>query len=179
MGSWGKTTRYIYREPREGIQKPTTNLTRNDAGSADLTGCLITLPLVHKWVLRTNPSQICSVLFGVRGHGLFADALTICFTLHHYCDVTLVTRNLEPSAIGCCANRCLIGGSGATWVGVQTDAILDAVKRFEEERDAKSTALSAAAKRTAMVRLGQEIPPLSGRSTLSYTSTFVPKSSPV
>ena len=63
--------------------------------------------------------------------------------------------------------------------GVQTDAILDAVKRLEEERDAKPTAPSAAAKRTAMVRLGQEIPPPSGRSTFSYTSTFVPKSSPV
>jgi len=50
----------------------------------------------------------------------------------------------------------------------QIDAVIDAVKR---------PAPSAVAQRAGLVKLSQEMPSPSGRSTLSYTSTFVPKSS--
>ena len=62
---------------------------------------------------------------------------------------------------------------------VHIDAVLDAINQIEEERS--TNAPSAAAKRAALVKLIQEMPsesPPSGKSTLSYTSTFVPKSSP-
>ena len=60
---------------------------------------------------------------------------------------------------------------------VQIDAVLDAIKQLEEERGT-NPAPSAATKRAALVKLSQEIPSPNGKSTLSYTSTFVPKSSP-
>ena len=66
---------------------------------------------------------------------------------------------LNPPPLGVVRIDALSAALEQLGFGVQIDAILDAVKRLEEERDAKPAAPSAAAKRTAMVRLGQEIPP--------------------
>ena len=60
---------------------------------------------------------------------------------------------------------------------VQIDAVLDAIKQLEEERGT-IPAPSAAAKCAALVKLSQEMPSPNGKSTLLYTSIFVPKSSP-
>jgi hypothetical protein len=84
----------------------------------------------------------------------------------------------NPPSLGVVRIDALSAALEKLGLNVQIDAILDAVKQSEEERDTKSAAPSVAAKRAALVKLSQEMPPPSGRSTLSYTSTFVPKSPP-
>ena len=78
------------------------------------------------------------------------------------------SHGLEPFFLGRRTNRCLIGCSGVTWAQRSNRC---RIKRLEEE-PGTNPAPSVAAK------LSQKMPSPSGGSTLSYTSTFVPKSFP-
>ena len=103
------------------------------------------------------------------------DVITAHRALNHYRFVPPATVSNPPSlgvvridALG------LIGCSGGTWLKDQIDAVLNAIKRIKRsEQEPDTNPASAAA-----AKLSQEMPSPSGGSTLSYTSTFVPKSFP-